>query len=160
MSPYAPPLVVPKPGLPLIKSTPDLGWQLVRVKGRIDVDASLKPGTKKKKVYWAWKRFVKWQESEGLRYVGGLEIQGPFPHANLKPSDTQTGDRGATRPVARSVEDDLEPDVEDYVILANFWKRESVVMLDTDIARDLMGTRGLRPAAPRQWDEQTKRSSE
>ena len=91
---YATPLLPVKSGLPLIRSTPNLGWQAVRIRGRVDVGKSLKMEAKKKRIYWGFKRFVEWMEKEGHRYRGKLRITGPFPHADLKEPNTQVGDRG------------------------------------------------------------------
>ncbi len=150
MSDYAPTLLVPKPGLPLIRSTPDLGYQAVRIRGRIDVEAGLRSAMKKKKLYWAFNRFVNWMEKEGNRYKGDLSITGPYPHAELKEPDIQTGDRGGQRRVARNLEDDVgQDDREDYVIEATFIRREEVQLVDKDVALAVEGKRGIRLAQPR-----------
>lgn len=149
MGSYAPRLLVPKPGLPLIRSTPNLGYQAVRIRGRIDVEVWLKPETKKKKLYWAFNRFVTWMEREGNHYKGGLSITGPYPHAELKEPDTQIGDRGDTRRVARNLKDDVgQDDREDYVIEATFVRREEVQLVDKDVALAVEGKRGIRLAQP------------
>ena len=146
---YAPPLVAPKSGLPLIRGTPNLGYQAVRIKGTIDVETWLKPATKKKKLYWAFERFVQWMEKEGHHYKGDLKIHGPFPHAEFKPPDTQMGDRGGRRQVARNLKDDVgQDDREDYVIEAVFITKERVQLVDKDVALALEGQRGIRLARP------------
>ncbi len=146
---YAPPLVAPKSGLPLIKSTPDLGYQAVRIRGTIDVEAWLKPETKKKKIRWAFQRFVSWMMKEGNVYKGDLVIHGPFPHMEFKEPGMQTGDRGGRRQVAQGLKDSLgADDREDYVIEATFVRREEVQMVDKDVAFAIAGTRGIRLARP------------
>ena len=145
----APTLVEPKSGLPLIRSVPDLGWQPVRIKGRIDVESSLKPETKRKRIYWAWKRFVQWLEKEGAIYKGNLVIKGPFPHAELKEPTWQYGSDGGKRLVARSLTDAIGQDSrEDYVMEATFIRKEWVQGIDVDIAAQVVGKRGIRLARP------------
>ena len=51
---HAQSIVPATPGVPLIRSTPNLDWQLVRLKGTIDVEEGLTPETVKKKVYWGF----------------------------------------------------------------------------------------------------------
>ena len=149
MSDYALPLLPVKSGVPLIRSVPNLGWQAVRIRGRIDAEKSLKPETKKKKLYWGFQRFVKWMESEGHKYQGSLSITGPYPHADLKPPDTQVGDRGGQRSVARNLEQDVgHSDLEDYVFEATFITRERVQLVDKDVALQVEGKRGIRLARP------------
>ncbi|KKL73191.1 hypothetical protein LCGC14_2077380 [marine sediment metagenome] len=149
MRDYAPPLLPVKSGVPLIRSTPNLGWQAVRIRGRIDVERSLRPETRKKKLYWAFQRFVQWMEDEGHIYKGDLSITGPYPHAELKEPDLQTGDRGEQRRVARNLKDDVgQGDVDDYVIEATFWARERVQLVDKDVAIKVEGKKGIRLARP------------
>ena len=88
-------------------------------------------------------------ESEGHKYQGRLSITGPYPHADLKPPDTQTGDRGGQRSVARNLEADVgHSDLEDYVIEATFLARERVQLVDMDVALKIEGNRGIRLARP------------
>ncbi len=142
---HAAPIVPASPGLPLIRSTPNLGWQLVRLKGTIDVEEGLAPETKKKAVYAGFKKFVEWMRKEGHQYRGGLQISGPFPHMNYQPSTIQTGDKGEERPVARSIKDDLGNNGKlDYVIEGSFLVRETIQEISTSVARDVIGTRGIR----------------
>ena len=141
---HAQAIVPASPGLPLIRSTPNLDWQLVRLKATIDVEEGLAPETVKKKVYWGFQRFVEWMRKEGHEYKGGLKISGPFPHMDYQPDDIQTGDRGGTRPVARSVEQDLGKGKLDYVIEGNFLVRETIRELPSDVAEDVIGKRGIR----------------
>ncbi len=149
MTDYATPLLPVKSGLPLIRSTPNLGWQAVRIRGRIDVEKTLQPETKKKRLYWGFQRFVQWMEKEGHRYRGSLSITGPYPHADLKQPDTQVGDRGGRRSVARNLKEDVgHPSLEDYVIEATFLARERVQLVDMDIAQEVEGKRGIRLARP------------
>ena len=149
MTEYATPLLPVKSGFPLIRSTPNLGWQAVRIRGRIDVEKSLKPETKKKRLYWGFQRFVTWMESEGHKYKGGLSITGPYPHADLKEPDTQVGDRGGRRSVARNLKEDVgQDDLEDYVIEATFLAKERVQLVDMDVALQVEGKRGIRLARP------------
>lgn len=142
---HAQSIVPAAPGLPLIRSTPNLELRLVRLKGTIDVEEGLASETTKKAVYHGFKRFVEWMGKEGHEYKGGLEITGPFPHMDYKGPDTQVGDRGATRPVARQVEQDLGNNGKlDYVIEGNFLVRETIQEVPTSVARDVIGKRGIR----------------
>jgi len=143
---HAASIVPATPGLPLIRSTPNLDYQLVRLKGTIDVEEGLAPETAKKRVYWGFKRFVEWMRKEGHQYRGGLQITGPFPHMEYQTEDTtQTGEQGTERPVARSVEDDLGGNgKQDYVIEGNFLVRETIQEVPTSIAEDVLGKRGIR----------------
>ena len=141
---HAPTLVPAMPGVPLIRSTPNLGRQLVRIKGTIDVDASLSPEAKKKKVKWAFDRFVQWMEKEGHEYRGHLQIHGPYPHMAWKQPSVQTGERGAQRKVARPVGGDIEPDVWDYVLEARFLVKERIQELPSDVGLEVIGQRGIK----------------
>ena len=115
---------------------------------------------KKKRVFWGAKRFIKWMEDEGCSFAGNIEIQGPFPHADLKEPTIQVGDRGGKRPVARTVQSAIEDNgKEDYVILGDFWKKERIQEIDTDVALENMGLRGLRPARPEEWSWLAKSQS-
>jgi len=142
---HATPIVPASPGLPLIRSTPNLELKLVRLKGTIDVEEGLTPETTKKKVYWGFQRFVEWMRKEGHQYRGGVQISGPFPHMDYQADDTQKGSGGAERPVGRSVEQDLGNNGKnDYVIEANFLVREKVQEVPTSIAEGVLGKQGVR----------------
>lgn len=141
----APAIVPASPGLPLIRSTSNLDWQLVRLKGTIDVEEGLKPETARKRVYWGWQRFVTWMEKEGHQYKGGLTITGPFPHMDYHQPDTQVGDRGDKRPVAREISRDLGNNGKlDYTIEANFLVKETLREIPTSIAKDVIGKHGIK----------------
>lgn len=124
-------------------------WQQVMIKGTIDVESSLSDASKKKRVYWGVQRFIEWMRKEGHKFQGGITLHGPFPHMDFKPPDTQTGDRGATRKVARSIEEDMKDNgKEDYVVEAVFLTRETIRELPTDVALEVVGKRGVRAMRP------------
>lgn len=147
---YAPSIGKQAVGTPLVRSTSNLGWQLVRIKGTVDVESDLKPETKKKRVYWGFKRFKEWMEKEGHQYKGNLVIHGPFPHMDFKEPSIQRGDRGGERMIARSIADDLHNNgKEDYVLEAHFLVREYVQEVPSDVALNVIGQRGIRAADER-----------
>lgn len=142
---HAPSLVPAKPGLPLIRSVPDLGRQLVRIKATIDVEADLPDETKKKRVFWGAKRFIEWMRKEGHEFQGGMTLHGPFPHMDFREPDVQTGDLGDTRLSARSIKDDLSDNgKEDYVWEGVFSTREYIQEVPADVAQQVIGQRGIR----------------
>lgn len=126
-----------------------MGWQRVLIKATIDVESSLKDATKKKRVYWAAKRFIEWMRKEGHQFQGKMLLHGPFPHMEFKQPDIQVGDLGDTRPRARSIKEDLSDNgKEDYVWEGVFLTREKIQELPTDIAIDVDGKRGIRTVRP------------
>lgn len=152
---HAPSIAIPTPGAPLIRAVPDLGWVKVRIKGRIDVDEDMPEEARKKRVYWAVQRFIRWQEaSEGAKFAGDVQIEGPVPHFDAKPPDVQVGDRGGTRLRARNLgTDSTGTGKEDYIIYCSFLIREQVQEVRTDVAEDLFkeGRPGIRPMRERDY---------
>lgn len=143
---YAPSLA----GSALIRSVPTLGWVKVQRKGRFEVDDDMPEDKRKAFGKQMFERFVKWMEAEdGAKWDGQLpSITGPYPHFDIKQPDMQHGDNGASRPVARSVQEDLTgTGKEDYVIVASFWVREKIQEVRTDTAHELFaaGMPGVRP---------------
>jgi hypothetical protein len=154
---HAAPLLEPVPGTPLIKVTANLGRVLSWRKGRSTVAKGLPEERKKQLVKRDADIFIEWMRKEdGAVFKGSLKLHGPFPHFSPKPNDTQHGERGAKREVARSiVEDTAESEMEDYVIEALFSVPESISEIPTDLATELFtrpgGRPGLRPLREREW---------
>ena len=154
---HAPPLVDPSPGLPLIKSVPSLGRRLEWRKGRINVDADATPQVRKGRIKWAVERFVEWMGKEDRAYprydIALPIISGPYPHFNPKPPNTQIGDRGGKRKVARQVIQDLDNGEQDYVIEVLFEVPEYITELPTDLAVELFsrGRPGIKPMREKEW---------
>ena len=137
-------------GSPNIRSVPDLGYVKVRMQGTATVDADMPDELRKKHVKQAFEKFVQWMKAEeGAIWDGTLpEIQGPLPHFAIKEPDVQYGDNGASRPIARSVQEDLTGSgKEDYKIIASFWAREKITEVRTSVAEELFasGRPGVRP---------------
>ena len=147
---YAAPMVDPKAGMPLIKSVPSLGRMLEWRKGRSVVDEDMPDHLRKEHVRRDTEIFIKWMEKEdGARFRGQVRVHGPFPHfeANTAPV-MQTGDRGGTRQLARSIVADTSNNgKEDYVIECLFDVPEAINEIPTSLALDLFskGTPNLRP---------------
>lgn len=152
---HATPIVSPSTGLPLIKSTVSLGRRLEWRKARDTVDEDMPEDLKKRHVYEGFLTFVKWMEKEdGAHYRDQVKVTGPFPHFEAKQPDIQVGDRGATRPVARRIDDDVGGNgKEDYIIEALFDCPEYINEIPTDLAVDLFGKGkpGLAPLRQNEW---------
>jgi hypothetical protein len=154
---HAVPIVDPTAGGPLIKRTVDLGWMKERRKVRVPMDDDFPQDRRKEFLRKMAQQFIDEETRiDGARYSGGMEIQGPFPHFDPHEADTQVGDRGATRPVSRSIKDDTsENGKEDYVLEALFIVPEYVNEIPTSLAMDLFtkpgGRPGLRPLREKDW---------
>ena len=151
----APSIVIPTPNAPLIRSVPELGWQKVRIRATIPVDADMPEEKRKDYLYKAAQQFIREEElMRGARFAGGIELKGPRPHLDMKPPKIQKGDNGATRPQARSIlEDSSKTGKEAYDIWGNFWIKEWFQEVRSDVALDLFkkGTPGVRPARARDY---------
>ena len=127
-----------------------MAWVKVRRKARFEVDADMPDDKRKAFGKEMFERFVKWMQAEdGAQWDGQMPtIEGPYPHFDAQEPDVQRGDNGASRPVARSVQEDLTgTGKEDYVIIASFWVREKIQELPTATALSLFdtGRPGVRP---------------
>ena len=133
-----------------IRSVPQLGWVKVRRQGTATVDSDMPDELKKRHVKQAFEKFVKWMKAEdGAEWDGTLPVvQGPFPHFAIKEPDVQYGENGASRPIARNVQEDLTgTGKEDYKITASFWARETITEVRSPVAQELFdsGKAGVRP---------------
>ena len=133
-----------------IRSVPSLGRVKVRRSGRATVDSDMPDELRKRHVKQAFEKFVQWMNAEDGAVWDGTrpEIQGPLPHFAIKEPDVQYGDNGASRPIARNLQEDLTGSgKEDYIIIASFWAREQFTELRTSVAEDLFATgkAGVRP---------------
>ena len=134
-------------GSPKIRSVPSLGWVKVRRKARFEVDDDMPEEARKAFGRQMFERFVQWMKAEdGAEWDGHMpDIEGPYPHFDAKPPDVQYGDNGASRPIARNVQEDLTgTGKEDYVIFASFWVRERITEVRSDMADGLIGSPGVR----------------
>ena len=134
-------------GSPQIRSVPEMGWVKVQRKGRFEVDDDMPEDKRKSYGKQMFERFVQWMKAEdGAEWDGNLPtVQGPYPHFNAQPPDMQYGDNGASRLVARNVQEDLTgTGKEDYVIIASFWVREQVQELRSPVAEEVVGRGGIR----------------
>jgi len=152
---HAPSIVIPTPGGPLIRSVPPLGWKLMRIKATIPVDADMPKERRKDYLYRATRQFIREEEKlRGARFAGGIELSGPRPHLEARPPDIQVGDRGATRPKARSIaEDATNNGKEAYDIWGNFWVKEWVQEVRSDIIQEMYRKRvpSVRPFRERDY---------
>lgn len=134
-------------GSPQIRSVPTLGWLKVKRKARFAVDDDMPDEQRKREMYRNFQRFTAWMKKEdGAEWDGQIpEIHGPYPHFDAKPPDMQYGENGASRPVARNVQEDLTGNgKEDYVIIASFWVRERITEVRSTLADDVIGKPGIR----------------
>lgn len=127
-----------------------MGWVKVRRKARFEVDDDMPEEKRKAFGKQMFERFVTWMRAEdGAEWDGQHPtVEGPYPHFDAHEPDMQHGDRGGTRPVARSMQEDLTgTGKEDYVIIASFWVREKIQELRTPMALDLFAKNrpGVRP---------------
>lgn len=133
-----------------IRSVPTLGLLKVRRRGTATVEADMPEFLRRKHLKQAFEKFVSWMKREdGAEWDGALpELKGPFPHFAIKEPDVQYGDNGASRPIARNVQEDLTGSgKEDYHIIASFWVREQITEVRTAVAQELFATgkQGVRP---------------
>jgi len=151
----APSITIPTPGGPLVRSVPSLGWQKVRIKATIPVDADMPTERRKDYLYRATQQFIREEEHlRGVRFAGEIELKGPRPHLDVHPPDVQVGDRGGTRLKARSIAADASDNgKEAYDIWGTFWIREYIAEIRTDLAEDMFRKRvpGVRPTRARDY---------
>lgn len=141
---FYPSMLPVKSGTPMIKSSPSLGWQLVKVRARCWVEGGMPEAVRKEVLRQNTNAFIAEQESLGKQYVSkyGVQLSGPFPHF-----EPRTGG-------AHSIGDHVgEDDREDYYVEACFRVREHVELLDNDVAEKVMGTRGIRPYRAKEWHD-------
>lgn len=134
-------------GNPQIRSVPSMGWVKVRRKARFEVDDDMPEEARKAYGKEMFERFVKWMKAEdGAEWDGKMpDLEGPYPHFDAKEPDVQYGENGASRPIARNVQEDLTgTGKEDYVIFANFWVRERITEVRSDLAPGIIGKPGIR----------------
>ena len=152
---HAPSLVIPTLGGPLIRSVPELGWQKVRIKATIPVDADMPLAKRKRYLHRMAQQFIREEERlRGARFAGNIELSGPRAHLDARPPDTQVGDRGGTRPKARNLfADSSDNGKEAYDIWGSFWVREEIQEVRTDVAESLFqeGASGIRPMRERDY---------
>lgn len=130
-----------------IRSVPTLGWVKVKRKARFAVDDDMPDEQRKREMLWNFHRFVAWMKKEdGAEWDGQMpDVNGPYPHFDAKPPDVQYGENGASRPIARNVQEDLTgTGKEDYVIIASFWVREKIQEVRSSIADQVIGQPGVR----------------
>jgi hypothetical protein len=127
----------------------------MRIKATIPVDADMPAERRKDYLYRAAQQFIREEEKlRGARFAGGVELKGPRPHLEARPPDIQVGDRGATRPKARSIaEDATNNGKQAYDIWGNFWVKEWVAEVRSDIIRKMYldGEPSVRPFRERDY---------
>ena len=154
---HAAPMLTPVSGLPLIKSVPSLGRRAEWRKGRVEVETGMSKDQIKAKVKWGVEVFFDWMRKEDrAEYIRNtLRIEGPFPHFEAHEPDTQYGDAGGQRKIARSVARDLEDGKEDYVIVAQFNCPEAIQEIPTELAQQLFADprrqSHIKPLRERDW---------
>jgi hypothetical protein len=153
---HAVPNLAPTPGLPLIKSTVNLGRRLEWRKARDTVETDMPDELKKRHVYQGFLFFKEWMEKEDrAHYIeGSVRVSGPFPHFNQQMQGVQVGENGATRPIGHRIEQDVGNNgKEDYIIEALFNVPEYINEISTDLAQELFGKGrpGLRPLREQEW---------
>lgn len=159
---HAAPMLVPTPGVPLLRSTPSLGRMLEWRRGRSTVDAEMPESYRKEAVRRDTDIFIRWMEKEdGAHFRGQVRLEGPIPHLEVHQNDTQTGDAGGHREIARNLaRDSLGNGKEDYIIWCLFDVPEGITEIPTDLAIDLFakGKQNVRPLRTNDWRQQNTRS--
>jgi hypothetical protein len=153
---HAAPMLPPVSGLPLIRSVPSLGFRAEERKANCDVEVGMSPDQRKARVKWGVEVFLAWMKKEGAEYIHDtLRVEGPFPHFDPKEPNTQYGDAGGKRKVARKLGDDLPEGKEDYVIIAMFKVREALQEIPTELAQQLFADPNrqshIKPLREREW---------
>ena len=153
---HAAPMLTQVSGLPLIKSVPSLGFRAEWRKANCDVEVGMSAGQRKARVKWGVDVFLNWMKKEGAEYIPNtLRVSGPFPHFDPHEPNTQYGDAGGKRKVARKLGDDLPEGKEDYVIEAQFKVREAIQEIPTDLAQELFADPNrqshIKPLRERDW---------
>ncbi|HSE43734.1 MAG TPA: hypothetical protein VLA89_00240 [Gemmatimonadales bacterium] len=112
---------------------------------------------RKERVRWGVNVFIDWMRKEdGAELIPNtLRVHGPFPHFEAHEPDTQYGDAGGKRKVARSIKNDMTEGKEDYVIEAWFNCPEYIQEIPTDLAQQLFADprreSDIRPLRDREW---------
>jgi len=144
---HAVPILPSSPNAPLVRVTTELGWQLVRLKGRVSVEVGLSEKSVKSRVKWGTERFINWMIREGHQFRGGVSVDGPFNHVGIEATrqPTQYGDAGGRRDLALSVPRNAEQagGLVDYEVSALFLVREHIMEVPVDDAP--RGTQFLNP---------------
>ena len=161
---HAAPMLAPKSGLPLIKSVPSLGRRAEWRKGSIDVEVGMSEAQRKERIRWATGVFFDWMKKEdGAQYIPNtLRVHGPFPHFDPHEPDTQYGDAGGKRQIARKLSRDLPEGKEDYVIEACFNCPEFIQEIPTELAQQLFADprrqSDIRPLRSNEWKKDGART--
>ncbi len=159
---HATPIVPAKAGMPLIRSTANLGWREEWRRGRSTWPCKAGVGHRprctslRQHLSRDTSIFILWmQKEDGAEFGGQVRYERPVPHLEPRPNDTQYGDAGGHRKVARKVETDLDPELKDIVIRVLFRVREGIVELPMDLAVELMGKgrEGVRPLRGQEWQQ-------
>ena len=132
---HAVPLLPSSPNAPLLRATPNLGWQLVRLAGRVSCEVGLTEKSIKSRVKWGCERFINWMVSQGHIFKGGVEVDGPFNHVGPEATNlpVQHGDAGGMRLLALEVPRDAEHNgLVDYEVSAVFLVKEHIAEVQVD----------------------------
>ncbi len=114
---------------------------------------------RKRRVKWGVEVFVQWQRKvDRAEPTGRIKISGPAPHFTPHEPDTQYGDNGHHRKVARNIEADTSGSgKEDYVIEMEFKCPEAITEIPTELALELFQRDGqrsdARPLREREWGQ-------
>ena len=161
---HASPMLPPASGVPLLKTTASLGRRLEWRKGRsrpipqewtTEGDPAYNQARVHAQLLGDLGIFIQWMEKEDrAHYRGKYYLEGPQAHFTPKPPDTQHGDAGGTRKVARNLMADTEAGLVDYIIWALFDVPEYITEIPTELAQELFlnGRPGLRPLRGREWE--------
>jgi len=160
---HAVPMLTPNSGLPLLKSVPSLGFRPEWRKANCDVEVGMSESQRKARVLWGVNVFLDWMKKEGAEYIPHtLKVSGPFPHFDPKEPNTQYGDAGGKRKVARKLGTDLPEGKEDYVIEALFKVREALQEIPTELAQELFADPNrqshIKPLRERDWKKDGHRT--
>ena len=154
---HAVPVAQPVAGIPLVKSTVNLGRTLDTRRVRVPMDFDFPQAWRKALLFKKARQFIdEERRCDGAEYRGGMKIEGPFPHFEPHEPDVQVGDRGGRRPVARSLAADTSDlGTIDYVLEAVFSVPERINEIPTALAHELFdrpgGRPGLMPLRERDW---------
>lgn len=154
---HAVPIVEPRAGTPLIKSTVKTGWMLDRRQARAVVPREMPLERRKGELKKMADQFIKDEyRIDRSVFRGNFKIEGPFPHFDPHEADIQKGSQGGTRPIARSLaKDTTDSEFEDYLLSATFICPEYINEIPTSLAMDLFtqpgGRPGLSPLRAKEW---------
>ena len=149
----------PKGGLPLIKSTANLGWQPEWRTVICTYPVGIQPGRLEEELKQDIIKAAEWQnKDDGARFLGRVKRWPPQAHVEFRGPDTQYGDDGVHRKVARQAIRDTDPEKFDIKLEMLFAVRESIQEISTELAQQLFADprrkSDIRPLRDNDWHKE------